>query len=151
MRDCTADDAAFAARHCRRNTTAGEQGFDEGADIAFEDATKAAAALHFAEVQPHFARDAADGRAGVRGGKARFVDLRVGTGCSGGNRRRCWGCLRCRRRSGFRRFCRRCGCCCGRRGSGAAQGRNQVALFDFVADFDGDAGDGSRRFCRDFH
>ena len=55
---------------------------------------------------------------------------------------------RCR---GFRRFCRRCGCCCGRRGSGTAQGGDEVALFDFVADFDGDAGDGACGFCRDFH
>ena len=51
---------------------------------------------------------------------------------------------------GFRRFC-------GRRGGGGrgsrctAQGCNQVALFDFVAHFDGDAGDGAGAVRRDFH
>ena len=52
---------------------------------------------------------------------------------------------------GFRRFCRRCGCCCGRRGSGTAQGGDEVALFDFVADFDGNVRHGSGDVCRDFH
>ena len=86
------------------------------------------------------------------GGEAGFVNLRVGNGSRCGSNR-CGRSSRCWRGCGFWRFGNRGGGgnSSGRCASGTAQGGDEVALFDLVADFDGDAVNGTGGFCRDFH
>ena len=133
-------DAATSADSGGNGGTINQKTFDVSLDVAFEDAATRSRTLDFTEIHVHFAGEFTHGGAGVSGGEGGFVNFGIGSSRSSNSR----GWRRSGRRFGrfYRgsrrclwRFCRRC---CGWCSSGtAANGSDQIALFDFIADSDG--------------